>query len=233
MESLIQKLHPGVVVHFQKMPISLVVPNNKLQVQQGQPGRASPSPMETEQADSNDSNKMDTGQPLSSIAHFNHLKTNDTGRETPPPFYPQQQSKTTWEDTKKMIYVKTNPKGNLPTGHWPIPESFWPDISMQTLVSCPVKLHFRGATVFLQIPRDAHPVVWFDTTEVNPLLIENFPFDKYELEPSLLTQHVLEKRNSSTCWQVQFNLEKCAKLNSCMVIVKILMNVNNVHCCII
>ena len=79
---------------------------------------------------------MDTGQQqLSGIAHFNHLKMNDTGRDTPPPFYNQQQSKATWVDTKKMIYVKTNPKGNLPTGHWPIPESFWPDISMQTLVS--------------------------------------------------------------------------------------------------
>ena len=132
MESLIQKLHPGVVVHFQKMPISLAVPN-KLQVQ---PGRVSPAPMETEQADSNDSTKMDTGQLLSGTALFNHLKTNDTGRDTPPPpFYAQQQSKTTWVDTKKMIYVRPNPKTNLPTGHWPIPESFWPDISMQTLVS--------------------------------------------------------------------------------------------------
>ena len=136
MESLIQKLHPGVVVHFQKMPISLAVPN-KLQVHPGQPGRVSPAPMETEQADLNDSTKMDTGQQLSSMALFNHLKTNDTGRDTPPPpLYTQQQSKTTWIDTKKMIYVKTNPKGNILTGHWPIPESFWPDISMQTLVSC-------------------------------------------------------------------------------------------------
>ena len=135
MESLTQKLHPGVVVHFQKMPVSLAVPS-KLHVPGVQPGRASPVCMENEQTDSNDSTKMDTGQQqLSGIAHFNHLKMNDTGRDTPPPFYNQQQSKATWVDTKKMIYVKTNPKGNLPTGHWPIPESFWPDISMQTLVS--------------------------------------------------------------------------------------------------
>lgn len=133
MESLTQKLHPGVVLHFQKMLISLAV-SNKLQVQAVQPGRASPISMENEQTDSNDSTKMDSGQ-LSNVPHLNHLKTNDTGRDTPPPFYNQQQSKVTWVDTKKMIYVRTNPKGNLPTGHWPIPESFWPDISMQSLVS--------------------------------------------------------------------------------------------------
>ena len=133
MESLIQKLHPGVVIHFQKLPVSLAVPN-KLQVQQSQLGRASPTPMETEQTNSTDPVKMDTGH-LSGIAHFNHLKADDTGRDTPPPLsYTQQQPKTTWEDTKKMIYIKTSPKGVL-TGHWPIPESFWPDISMQTLVS--------------------------------------------------------------------------------------------------
>lgn len=136
MESLTQKLHPGVVVHFQKMPISLAVPN-KLQAQANHLDRVSPVPMEAEQTDLNDLTKLDNGQQLSSVAHLNHLKTNDTGRDTPPPpFYNQQPSKTTWVDTKKMIYVKTNPKGNLPTGHWPIPESFWPDISMQTLVSC-------------------------------------------------------------------------------------------------
>ena len=136
MESLTQKLHPGVVVHFQKMPISLAVPN-KLQVQISQPGRTSPVPMEAEQTDVNDSTKMDAGLQSPGIAHLNHLKSHDTGRDTPPPplYNHQQQSKTSWVDTKKMIYVKTNPKGNLPTGHWPIPEPFWPDISMQTLVS--------------------------------------------------------------------------------------------------
>ena len=204
MESLIQKLHPGVVIHFQKLPISLAVPN-KLQVQQSQLGRVSPTPMETEQMDSNDSVKMDTGH-LSGTAHLNHLKASDTGRDTPPPpsYTQQQQPKTVWEDTKKMIYIKTNPKG-LVTGHWPIPESFWPDISMQILVSCSfANCIFRElySNVLFQIPRDAHPVVWFDTTEVIPLFIANFPFDKYELEPSLLTQHILEKRNASTCWQV-------------------------------
>ena len=89
--------------------------------------------METEAGDPNDAMKTD-GQ-LSSISHLNHLKGSDAGRDTPPlPLYGQQQSKL-WSDTKKMIYVKTGAKGSLPTGHWPIPESYWPDINLQTLVS--------------------------------------------------------------------------------------------------
>ena len=34
------------------------------------------------------------------------------------------------------------------------------------------------------------------------MLVENFPFDKYELEPSPLTQYILERRNPNVCWQV-------------------------------
>lgn len=60
----------------------------------------------------------------------------------------------------------------------------------------------KGRSVFLQPPRDVPPVVWFDTTDLPPLLVENFPFDKYELEPSPLTQFILQKRNPSVCWQV-------------------------------
>ncbi len=44
--------------------------------------------------------------------------------------------------------------------------------------------------------------MWFDTKDLPPLLVENFPFDKYELEPSPLTQFILQRRNSNVCWQV-------------------------------
>ena len=53
-----------------------------------------------------------------------------------------------------------------------------------------------------QPPRDANPVLLFDTTDLPPLLVENFPFDKYELEPSPLTQYILGRRNPGICWQV-------------------------------
>ena len=53
-----------------------------------------------------------------------------------------------------------------------------------------------------QPPRTVHPEVLFDTADVAPLLVENFPFDKYELEPSPLTQYILARRNPNFCWQV-------------------------------
>ena len=53
-----------------------------------------------------------------------------------------------------------------------------------------------------QPPRHVHPVVWFSTVDTPPLLVENFPFDKYELEPSPLTQYILAKKNPHICWQV-------------------------------
>ncbi len=46
-------------------------------------------------------------------------------------------------------------------------------------------------------------MVWFDPTDVPPMLVEKFPFDKYELEPSPLTQCILGRRNANICWQVR------------------------------
>ena len=40
---------------------------------------------------------------------------------------------TVWQNQRRMIFVRSNIKGN--TGHWPIPESFWPDPSLAKLVS--------------------------------------------------------------------------------------------------
>ena len=55
---------------------------------------------------------------------------------------------------------------------------------------------------FVQPPRSAQPVVRFYCTPCEPLVIENLPFDKYELEPSALTQYILERREPNKCWQV-------------------------------
>lgn len=40
-----------------------------------------------------------------------------------------------WHSCHKLIYVRPNPKTGVPIGHWPIPESFWPDQNTPTLVS--------------------------------------------------------------------------------------------------
>ncbi|XP_057574265.1 integrator complex subunit 6-like isoform X7 [Hippopotamus amphibius kiboko] len=90
-----------------------------------------------------------------------------------------------WHSCHKLIYVRPNPKTGVPVGHWPIPESFWPD---QNLPSLP--------------PRTSHPVVRFSCIDCEPMVIDKLPFDKYELEPSPLTQYILERKSPHTCWQV-------------------------------
>nr|XP_033803820.1 integrator complex subunit 6 [Geotrypetes seraphini] len=90
-----------------------------------------------------------------------------------------------WHSCHKLIYVRPNPKTGVPIGHWPIPESFWPDQNSPTLP-----------------PRTSHPVLKFSCTDSEPMVIDKLPFDKYELEPSPLTQFILERKSSHTCWQV-------------------------------
>ncbi|XP_067404138.1 integrator complex subunit 6-like isoform X4 [Emydura macquarii macquarii] len=90
-----------------------------------------------------------------------------------------------WHSCHKLIYVRPNPKTGVPVGHWPIPESFWPDQNSPTLP-----------------PRTAHPVVRFSCVDCEPMVIEKLPFDKYELEPSPLTQYILERKSPHACWQV-------------------------------
>ena len=117
-----------------------------------------------------------------------------------------------WQNVKKMIYVKYNPKTSMAAGHWPIPESFWPDMNTKKLVQRPAHKHVfvHMSTCVCTFPPIIHsqparcssPVVWFRDKDVHPMLIESFPFDKYELEPSPLTQHILAKKNPNMCWQV-------------------------------
>ncbi|XP_072542755.1 integrator complex subunit 6 isoform X1 [Salminus brasiliensis] len=90
-----------------------------------------------------------------------------------------------WHSCHRLIYVRPNPKTGVPVGHWPIPESFWPD---QNSPSLP--------------PRMAHPQVRFSCVEAEPMVVDKVPFDKYELEPSPLTQYILERKSPHTCWQV-------------------------------
>ncbi|XP_059540536.1 integrator complex subunit 6 isoform X5 [Myotis daubentonii] len=89
-----------------------------------------------------------------------------------------------WHSCHKLIYVRPNPKTGVPIGHWPVPESFWPDQNSPTLP-----------------PRTSHPVVKFSCTDCEPMVIDKLPFDKYELEPSPLTQFILERKSPQTCWQ--------------------------------
>ena len=53
-----------------------------------------------------------------------------------------------------------------------------------------------------QPPRLSHPVIKFSCAPCEPMILENVPFDKYELEPSPLTQYILERRQPNVSWQV-------------------------------
>ncbi|KAL0268594.1 UNVERIFIED_CONTAM: hypothetical protein PYX00_010465 [Menopon gallinae] len=90
-----------------------------------------------------------------------------------------------WQSCRKLIYVPKSAQKGLPVGFWPIPESFWPDLSASSLP-----------------PRSAHPNLKFTCTSQEPMVIENLPFDKYELEPSPLTQYILARKQPTVCWQV-------------------------------
>ncbi|XP_074058337.1 integrator complex subunit 6-like isoform X2 [Macrotis lagotis] len=93
--------------------------------------------------------------------------------------------KEPWYSCRKMIYVRSDSRTGVPFGHWPIPESFWPDQSSPTLP-----------------PRTAHPIVHFTCKDSDPVVIEKMPFDKYEIESSPLTQYILKHKSPLTCWQV-------------------------------
>uniref|UniRef100_A0A8C6V7M4 Integrator complex subunit 6 n=1 Tax=Neogobius melanostomus TaxID=47308 RepID=A0A8C6V7M4_9GOBI len=103
-----------------------------------------------------------------------------TGPDPPPledaPVEPVKPGPQSWHCCHKLIYVRPNPKTGVPIGHWPIPEAFWPDQNSPTLP-----------------PRSAHPHVRFSCVDAEPMVIDKVPFDKYELEPSPLTQFILER----------------------------------------
>ncbi|KAK6195809.1 hypothetical protein SNE40_001162 [Patella caerulea] len=105
---------------------------------------------------------------------------NDEKKSTNIPLQPAP-----WHACRKLIYVPRSAQKGYSVGHWPIPEAFWPDATNPNLP-----------------PRTAHPNVRFSCALSDPLVIDNLPFDKYELEPSPLTQYILERRQPNTCWQV-------------------------------
>ena len=52
---------------------------------------------------------------------------------TPPPSH--LPGNTSWHNLRRLILVPRSAQKGHSVGHWPIPESFWPDNTNQTLVS--------------------------------------------------------------------------------------------------
>lgn len=122
-----------------------------------------------------------------------HLDDDENDEENNPLNGPRNQypgnitapGNSAWHSCRRLIYVPRSAQKGFAVGFWPIPESFWPDLSANSLP-----------------PRSAHPNVKFTCTSQEPMVIENLPFDKYELEPSPLTQFILARKQPTICWQV-------------------------------
>ena len=117
MESLTQKLHPGVVLYFQKIGGAPPLNNSGS-------GHNTPISMEIDLLEENQDKKG--AEQLNGPSGLSRLQS-EGDRETPPP-------SQRWHCIRNLIYVKPNPKTNIPSGFWPIPESFWPDMNITTLV---------------------------------------------------------------------------------------------------
>jgi integrator complex subunit 6 len=84
-----------------------------------------------------------------------------------------------------MIMIpRSLPKTEKTEYNWPIPEDYWPSPVMLSLP-----------------PRSAHALIKFQTIPCTTVT-DKFPFDKYELEPSPLTQYILERRQPTMAWPV-------------------------------
>lgn len=216
LESLAQKVQCGVVINFERIGGASNPPPPPPEVTKpsGNEVRETDSPtppqlMPNHGMNNMDYNKEDTSNKNSveenhiavkmensgtrthqsgdnSLAHPSSSQPEDSlgvmgiSRSTTSSPVPPTMQSTAWMSCRRMIYIKSSP----PSGHWPLPESFWPDPSMQSLPS-----------------REAHPSVMFSCNNSDPLVLDNLPFDKYELEPSPLTQYILERKSPSTCWQ--------------------------------
>ncbi|RWS17476.1 integrator complex subunit 6-like protein [Dinothrombium tinctorium] len=92
--------------------------------------------------------------------------------------------KPAWHSCRKLIYVQRSAQKGYSVGYWPIPEAFWPDLNCPSLP-----------------PRTSHPIVKFTCNNSDYMVIDNLPFDKYELEPSSLTQYILSRKQPNVAWQ--------------------------------
>ncbi|RUS76673.1 hypothetical protein EGW08_015563, partial [Elysia chlorotica] len=166
-ESLVQKVQCGVVINFEKFGPDPPPVNDVSRLENGQDANGSAK-------ENQDTNK----QILLDDVDDKKLNSNTANGNS-------IQQLQAWHSCRKLIYVPRSAQKGHCTGHWPIPEGYWPDITSPSLP-----------------PRTAHPMVQFSCQASDPLVIENLPFDKYELEPSPLTQFILERRQPNTCWQV-------------------------------
>lgn len=162
-EALVQKVQSGVVIQFEKFG-------------------PDPPPLDNETND-NQVSSLDTN-------HHTTSNENNTGTDTTQHNAKQNENNQitvvpNWHNTRSLIYVHRAVQKNFSVGHWPIPEAYWPDPSLNPLP-----------------PRTAHPIVKFSCAPSEPHMMDALPFDKYELESSPLTQYILSRKQPHVAWQV-------------------------------
>ncbi|XP_018895922.1 integrator complex subunit 6 isoform X2 [Bemisia tabaci] len=177
-DSLVAKVQSGVVINFEKM---------------GPDPPPLPNEIKSEKPDIDGDIEMewDSKDGLNIINHADKININQNGARpgnngtNMSPALGVTLNNTAWHSCRKLIYVPRSGQKAFAVGYWPIPEAFWPDPTASSLP-----------------PRSAHPNVKFTCTSHEPMVIENLPFDKYELEPCPLTQYMLARKQPTVCWQV-------------------------------
>jgi len=165
-ESLVQKLQSGVVIHFEKI--------------------GSDPPLLPEEEEPAVISSNGDGLPGGGLAGPPVPVAGPGSRpHTPNTALLNSANNTAWHSCRKLIYVQRSAQKGFAVGFWPLPEAFWPDVSAHTLPQ-----------------RSAHPTLKFTCTNQEPMIIDNLPFDKYELEPSPLTLFILGRKQPNYCWQV-------------------------------
>ncbi|XP_040580954.1 integrator complex subunit 6-A [Lepeophtheirus salmonis] len=163
-DSLVQKLQSGVVVHFEKM--------------------GPDPPILNKHPDNDDSVQIADEDTLNAkVLTFSNENNCNIMPHTPNPIL--SPSNINWHNCRRLIYVPKSTQKGFTLGFWPFPESFLPDSNSPTLIK-----------------RSAHPNVKFTCSSQEPMIIDNLPFDKYELEPSPLTLYILARKQPKISWQV-------------------------------
>jgi integrator complex subunit 6 len=174
-DSLVQKLQSGVVIHFEKIgpdpPALLVKEDSSENLDDSSLSRADTLILD------------DNGDISPKFLDKNSAEGSESRPQTPNPVLAA--SNVAWHNCRRLIYVPRSAQKGFAVGFWPLSEAFWPDVSAPALPQ-----------------RSAHPNIKFTCLNQEPMIIDNLPFDKYELEPSPLTLYILARKLPNVCWQV-------------------------------
>merc|ERR1712168_260649 len=110
LESLVQKVQPGVVINIEKIGPD---PSPTNEIKDDNVGK--------ENVDS--SNRPDSENSLEDKSRVSSPMSISNGGSTA----------TDWHNVRKLIYVQRSAQKGYSVGHWPLPESFWPDLNSAQL----------------------------------------------------------------------------------------------------